>query len=73
MHLSYETIMAAVAGDKKAIEEVVAAYEPYINALAMLEYRDEDGNRVKRFSPDAKQVLQQKLIEKIPDWKELVT
>ena len=73
MHLSYETIVAAVAGDPSAIEEVVAAYEPYINSLATLEYRDEDGNKQRRFSPDAKQMLQQKLIEELPKWKELMT
>lgn len=72
MNLSYETIVAAVAGDRSAIEEVVAAYEPYINMLSVLVYENEDGSTRKQFSPDAKQMLQQKLIEELPKWKEVM-
>jgi len=71
MKLSYEVIVAAVSGDRLAIETVLKKYKPFILFLSMIVYRDENGGEKKLFSPDARQTLQKKLIEEIPKWKEI--
>jgi len=52
----YETIMAAKAGDKKAIENIVAHYSDYIDSLA-------------KGDEDVRQQLIMKLIEGIPEFE----
>ncbi len=71
MNLKYETIKAAVSGDKKAMDEVLNEYEPYMMFLSIIVRRDKDGHEEKVFSQDAYHMLKLKLIEEIPKWKEL--
>jgi hypothetical protein len=71
MNLKYETIKAAVSGDKKAMDEVLNEYEPYMMFLSIIVRRDKDGHEEKVFSQDAYQMLKLKLIEEIPKWKEI--
>ena len=70
MNLKYETIKAAVSGDKKAMDEVLNEYEPYMMFLSIIVRRDKDGHVEKVFSQDAYQMLKLKLMEEIPKWKE---
>ena len=72
MKPTYETIVAAVLGDPNAIEEVLKAYDPYINTLATFQYFDRTGKEHNRFMPDVKQTLKKKLIEELPKWKEIL-
>ena len=71
MNLKYETIKAAVSGDKKAMDEDLNEYEPYMMFLSIIVRRDKDGHEEKVFSQDANQMLKLKLIEEIPKWKEI--
>lgn len=72
MILRYETIAAAVSGDRNAFEEVIREYEPLMMFLSILVVRDENGNERRYFSEDALQMLRQKLTEAIPKWKEIL-
>lgn len=72
MELIYETIIAATKGDTRAIAEVLNAYEPYINTLATFACRNYDANERPYLQQDAKQMLQNKLIGKLPKWKVLI-
>ena len=54
--LDYDTITAAVNGDKKAVEVVLEYYSDYIDSLA-------EGDE------DIKQALSIKLLESIPEFK----
>ena len=71
MNLKYETIKAAVSGDKKAMDEVLNEYEPYMMFLSIIVRRDKDGHEEKVFSQDAYKMLKLKLMEEIPKWKEI--
>ena len=71
MILSFETICAAVKGDKDAIEEVLKYYDPYIVTMCTFQSRDEDGFEYTYVDPDAIQLLQKRLAEQIPKWKEI--
>ena len=62
MNLKYETIKAAVSGDKKAMDEVLNEYEPYMMFLSIIVRRDKDGHEEKVFSQDAYQMLKLKLM-----------
>ena len=61
----YETIRAAVAGEKWALEKVLACYGDEINRLAMVKKRQPDGS-VKE--DDLRQTLILKLLEAIPQF-----
>jgi hypothetical protein len=71
MKIAYETICNAVKGNPEAMEEVLAAYQPYINAIATFKPSDTTNTRKPRLDPDAAQALRKKLIEEIPKWKEI--
>jgi hypothetical protein len=71
MKIAYETICNAVKGNPEAMEEILAAYQPYINAIAAIRPPDANGRRRSRLDQDAAQALRKKLIEEIPKWKEI--
>ena len=71
MKIAYETICNAVKGNPEAMEEILAAYQPYINAIAAIRPPDSNGSRRLRLDQDAAQALRKKLIEEIPKWKEI--
>jgi hypothetical protein len=70
MSLKYETIEAAALGDESAVNEVLLEYEPLMLFLSIIVRRDANGKQEKVFSEDAFQMLRQKLIEELPNWKE---
>jgi hypothetical protein len=70
MSLMYETIEAAVFGDENAVNEVLNEYEPFMLFLSIVVRRDAVGKEEKVFSEEAFQMLRQKLIEELPNWKE---
>ena len=70
MSLKYETIEAATRGDEGAVNEVLIEYEPFMLFLSIIVRRDANGKQEKVFSEDAFQMLRQKLIEELPNWKE---
>ncbi|HAP7811453.1 TPA: helix-turn-helix domain-containing protein, partial [Enterococcus faecium] len=45
--LDYETIKAAVAGERWATEKVLAHYADYINELSTVEIRQANGKKKK--------------------------
>lgn len=53
------------------MEEILTAYQPYINALATYKPSDANGIRKPRLDQDVAQALRKKLIEEIPKWKEI--
>ena len=70
MSLIYETIEAAGFGDESAVNEVLNEYEPFMLFLSIVVRRDANGKEEKVFSEEAFQMLRQKLIEELPNWKE---
>jgi hypothetical protein len=71
MNLGFETICAAVMGDKGAIEEVLKYYEPYMTSLCTFQALDEFGLEYTYVDHDAIQLLRKMLAEQIPKWKEI--
>lgn len=71
MKIAYETICNAVIGNPEAMEEILAAYQPYINAIATIKTFGVTSSRKSRLDQDAAQALRKKLIEEIPKWKEI--
>ncbi len=66
--LDYETIKAATAGEKWALEKVISHYGPYMDELATVEIRQPDGSRKKVVDQDMKQHMIMKLLEALPDF-----
>ena len=64
----YETIRAAVAGKKWAVEKVLECYADEIDQLATVEMKQPDGNMKKEIDKDMRQALVLKLIEAIPQF-----
>lgn len=62
----YETIRAAVAGEKWAVEKVLECYADEIDQLATIEKKRPDGSMKKEIDEDMRQALVLKLIEAIP-------
>ena len=67
--LDYETIKAAVAGEKWATEKVLAHYEDYINELSTVEIRQPDGSVKKQVDEDMKQRITLKQLEALPSFQ----
>lgn len=61
----YETIRAAVAGEKWAVEKVLECYAAEIDQLATIEKEQPDGSVKKEIDEDLRQALALKLIEAI--------
>ena len=64
--LDVKTIEAAVAGEKWALEKVLAYYADYIEELATVEVEQPDGSVKKVVDEDLKQQIGMKLLEEIP-------
>lgn len=64
----YETIRAAVAGEKWAVEKVLECYANEIDQLATIEKEQPDGSVKKEIDEDLRQALALKLIEAIPSF-----
>ena len=66
--LDYETIKAAVAGERWATEKVLAHYADYINELSSVEIRQANGKKKKVFDEDIRQRISLKLLEALPSF-----
>ena len=66
--LAVKTIEAAVAGEKWALEKVLAYYADYIEELATVEIEQPDGSVKKVVDEDLKQQIGLKLLEEIPNF-----
>lgn len=64
----FETIHAAVAGEKWAVEKVLECYADEIDQLATIEKEQSDGSVKKEIDEDLRQALALKLIEAIPSF-----
>lgn len=64
----YETIRAAVSGEKWAVEKVLDCYADEIDQLATIEKNQPDGSIKKEIDEDMRQALVLKLIEAIPQF-----
>lgn len=62
----YETIRAAVAGEKWAVEKVVACYQGEIDRQATVKKRQPDGTVKEVIDEDMRQYITMKLIEALP-------
>ena len=58
-------------GDRDAIEEVLKYYDAYITSLSTFRTIGEDGSIYEYIDYDAVQLLQKRLAEQIPKWKEI--
>ena len=68
--LDYETIKAAVAGEKWATEKVLAHYADYIDELSTVEIRQPGGKVKKVIDEDMRQHISLKLLEALPSFPE---
>lgn len=64
----FETIRAAVAGEKWAVEKVLECYADEIDQFATIEKEQPDGSVKKEIDEDLRQALALKLIEAIPSF-----
>lgn len=62
----YETIRAAVAGEKWAVEKVVECYKDEIDRLSTVAVRQPDGSTKQEINEDMRQSITKKLIEALP-------
>ncbi len=62
----YETIRAAVAGEKWALGNVLDCYGDKINRLAMVKKRQPDGTVKEVIDEDMRQHITTKLIQALP-------
>ena len=62
----YETIRAAVAGEKWAVAKVVECYQDEINNQATVRKRQPDGTVKEVIDEDMRQHITMKLIEALP-------
>lgn len=67
--LDYETIKAAVAGEKWATEKVLAHYADYIDELSTVEIRQPGGKVKKVIDEDMRQHISLKLLEALPSFQ----
>ena len=64
----YETIRAAVAGEKWAVEKVVACYQGEIDRQATVKMRQPAGTVKEVIDEDMRQYITMKLIEALPQF-----
>ena len=64
----YETIRAAVAGEKWAVEKVVECYKDEIDRQATVKKRQPDGTFKLEIDEDMRQYITMKLIEAPPQF-----
>ena len=65
-NITNEVIIAAIRGEKEAIEEVLRIYDAYITKLATFQTIDSSGRKYMFVSEDAKQEIREKLILELP-------
>lgn len=66
--LDYETIKAAVAGERWATKKVLAHYADYINELSTVEIRQTNGKKKNVIDEDIRQRISLKLLEALPSF-----
>ncbi|MFR4731190.1 MAG: helix-turn-helix domain-containing protein [Blautia massiliensis (ex Durand et al. 2017)] len=66
--LDYETIKAAVAGEKWATEKVLAHYADYIDELSTVETQAAGRQSEKVIDEDMRQHISLKLLEALPSF-----
>lgn len=66
--LDYDTIKGAIAGEKWAMEKVIAYYDDYMNELATVKEKRPDGSVKTYVDEDLKQEIALKLLEEIPNF-----
>ena len=64
----YETIRAAVAGEKWAVEKVLMCYKGEIDRQATVKKRQPDGTFKMEIDEDMRQYITMKLIEALPQF-----
>ena len=64
----YETIRAAVAGEKWAVGKVVDCYKDEIDRLSTVAVRQPDGSTKQEINEDMRQSITKKLIEALPQF-----
>lgn len=64
----YETIRAAVAGEKWAVEKVLMCYKDEIDRQATVKKRQPDGTFKLEIDEDMRQYITMKLIEALPQF-----
>ncbi len=66
--LNYDLIKKATEGDEKALEKVLAIFEPFHNSLLSQEAAEIDNS----LREDWKVIMQTKLIDSIQKWRGLI-
>lgn len=66
--LNYDLIKKAIEGDEKALEKVLALFEPFHNSLLSQEAAEIDNS----LREDWKVIMQTKLIDSIQKWRGLI-
>lgn len=70
---TYDLIRKAVHGDKKALEEILCIYDPYINSVVTVERLLPSGEFIREVDEDMKIQVQMKLMDAIQTkWRELI-
>ena len=64
-HISYETIIAAKAGDSLAMAAILRHYSRYISYYSRRTYIDKYGNRYNAVNEEIKQRIEAKLMYQI--------
>ncbi len=64
----YETIRAAVSGEKWAVEQIAAFYKDEIDRQATVKKRQPDGTFKEEIDEDMRQYITMKLVEAIPQF-----
>lgn len=70
--LTYETIKAAVAGEKWATARILKHYDSYMAELATVKETQPDGSVKCYVDEDLKQAIALKLLEEIPTFCKLL-
>lgn len=65
-HFDVKTILAAIHGEKEAVEDVLQKYDAYITELATFQVTDSNGYKHVIVSDDAKQEIRERLISELP-------
>ena len=66
--LELNVIQAAVAGEKWAVDQVIAHYEDFINEQSTLEEPQADGTTKRVLNEDLKRRMTDKLIRELPNF-----
>lgn len=70
---TYDLIQKAVHGDKKALEDILCIYDPYINSVVSYEKLLPSGEIIQEIDEDMKIQVQMKLMDAIQTkWRELI-